>query len=110
MANSKLTRQMVEVLRYAAGSHQGSAGHVKVKTENALMERGLLTYDHSVKALNGDPWLYPVLTVAGWSWLWDQYGIERPDDPGRMSLIRAWDDAHPVAEEVESVKESAGRT
>jgi hypothetical protein len=89
MANQKISDAMWLVLD--AASKFGFQGEVicnNRKTEDALIRRGLITYEYddrkfySVKVLG---YRYPILTVAGWV----ASGNPRPDDHGRYSLEQA---------------------
>lgn len=61
------------------------------KTEDALIRRGLITYEYddrrfySVKALG---YRYPILTVSGWL----ESGTDRPEDRGRYTIAEALDE------------------
>jgi hypothetical protein len=67
---------------------QGEVLYALRMTEDALLRRGLITYEYDdrwhpgVKELG---YRNPVLTVAGW----EASGVDRPEDPGRYTLVEA---------------------
>lgn len=94
MANQKISSAMWLVLD--AASKFGFQGEVicnNRKTEDALIRRGLITYEYddrkfySVKALG---YRHPILTVAGWT----ASGNPRSEDHGRYSLSEAFREAY----------------
>lgn len=89
----KVSPKMHEELVMAANWYQNSRGVVAFcgrRTEDALIRRGLITYD------THQPDNYPVITVKGWEYLASTGYKRRAEDPGRLTLEEAWDDAHPA--------------
>lgn len=91
---TKLSSPMEEALYYAAKfGYQGEVLINNRKTEDALLRRGLITYDYDARKFacfvkNG--YRNAVLTVAGW----DASGVERPEDRTRYTLARAVTEAY----------------
>lgn len=91
---ANLSDVMLNEMDYAARiGYQGEVVYAGRKTEDALMRRGLITfeYDSTLFAANKHGYRNPVLTVAGWAIVCPE---GRPADKGRMTLDEAWDDAH----------------
>lgn len=87
---AKLSSPMQEALYSAARfGYQGELIIDNRKTEDALLRRGLITYDYDARKFacfvkNG--YRNAVLTVAGWA----ASGVERPEDRTRLTLDQAW--------------------
>lgn len=91
---AKLSDAMALTLEAAAKfGYQGETLGSNRKTEDALLRRGLITYDYDARRFacfvaNG--YRNAILTVAGWA----ATGLERPKDRGRYTLARAVTEAH----------------
>lgn len=88
--NLKVSAKMHEDLLYAANFYQNPYGkfvYSTRRTEDALLRRGLITYD--VTEDN-----YPVITVKGWAYLASQGVKRRAEDPGRLTLEEALEEAY----------------
>lgn len=91
----KLSPKMHEELILAANFYGNSAGSVSYcprRTEDALIRRGLITYDVTVNNC-------PVITVKGWEYLASQGFERRSEDPGRLTLDGALAEAFSEAQE-----------
>lgn len=103
MSDMKLSDQMHSELLFAANAYQNARGVLALcpkRTEDALVRRGLVTRDPAVAGNN------PVITVKGWDYLASKGFNRRAEDPGRLSLEEAWDEAVALvqpAEEPEAV-------
>jgi hypothetical protein len=93
--SSDLSPTMLDAMLY--GACQGYQGSVSAnrRTEDALIKRGLITYDHNVMGTDGDHWLYPVITAKGWTFLWETNKVTRPADDDRLPIGSALEEAHP---------------
>ncbi len=83
MNEIKLSPKMAEALRDSSGSSRGSVLCVK-STEDALLRQGLIAHVSDPRCRH-----LPIITVAGWGWLKETHGIERPADVGRMTQAQA---------------------
>lgn len=94
---AKLSDVMLNEMDYAARiGYQGEMICAGRRTEDALIARGMITYEYNDTTFATRKLGYrnPVLTVAGWAVVCPE---GRPADVRRMTLDEAWDDAHPVA-------------
>lgn len=93
-----LSDRMYEELYQAARfGYQGEMVTCNRKTEDALLRRGLVTYEYDgsrFAAAAPGHGRNPVLTVAGWALLGRTASIERPADSGRYSLAQAQAEAY----------------
>src|SRR5882757_1465606 len=95
----KMAEALASVAQYLTSSRQHIASYNgRNTTVKALISRGLLvkvdiegpTYGHLANI---------EISAAGWVWLKDNAGIERPADAGRLTLEEAWADAEQIAED-----------
>jgi hypothetical protein len=86
----RISPKMEAELRHAAeNGYQGTVAYCNNRTEDALINRDLITYQHNVTDKDGDAWLFPVLTPAGWALVQELSGTGRPADDGRMTPAEA---------------------
>lgn len=104
--SSDLSPMMLDALLY--GARTGFQGTVKTtrRTEDALIKRGLITYDHNVTDDRGDRWIYPVITAKGWTFLWETNKVTRPADDGRLPIGSALAEAYKTGPVVKDFPES----
>lgn len=87
----KVSAKMHQELLVSANWYQNSHGvvaHCNRRTEDALLRRGLITYD-THREDN-----FPVITVKGWAYLASKGFNRRAEDPGRLSLEEAREEAY----------------
>lgn len=88
----KVSPKMHDELILAANTYQNARGVVAWcgrRTEDALIRRGLITYD------THQPDNFPVITVKGWEYLASTGYKRRAEDFGRLTLDQALAEAYP---------------
>jgi len=100
--NRKLSDTMEEALRYLAAGHYLAHLEPAVRTLTALESRGVIEWSAVAELGDAGGWrvhdttmLWNV-TPAGWAFLKEAYGIERPADEGRTDWSDAIDLAYSV--------------
>lgn len=96
--SSRMHDELIFAANFYANAH-GIVAYCPRRTEDALIRRGLITYDTN----RNDH--YPVITLKGWAYLEASIGFRRrAEDKGRLSLSEALEAAYP-AEYVEPVED-----